>query len=187
MTAGIWRPLRLDIYSSRVADLWSEVNVDQSLKTASGTLNARIEGASDKVKFTMRLRGETIFEQDVSISDDGLAMAKVNINNPELWFPHGYGPQNLYEVSVSIYSGEYVLDTASKRIGLRRGELVQDDDKIGRSFYFRINNVDIFCAGSCWIPADNFIPRIGADKYRKWLQTMIDGNQVMTRYETKKI
>ena len=74
------------------------------------------------------------------------------------------------------------LDTWQKKSGFRRSELVQKDDRYGQSFYFCINNVDIFCGGSCWIPADNFLPRATPDVYRSWLKLMIEGNQIMTRY-----
>lgn len=182
MTAGIWRPLRLEVYSSRIEDLWTRIEVDKSLMSASGTIHAQIEGPSDRVEFNISLSGKTIFQQDTKVSETGYAELKVSIANPQLWYPNGYGAQILYDVSVSIYRGTCLVDTVSKRTGLRRGELVQDTDDIGKSFYFRVNNVDIFCAGSCWIPADNFLPQIGADRYRKWLEAMIDGNQIMTRY-----
>jgi beta-mannosidase len=181
MTAGPWRTVRLETY-----DLWTEIEVSEDLKRASGTLFTKVEGASDKVVFSMKLDGKAVLSKEAKVGSDGLAKAEVSIEDPELWYPHGYGAQNLYDISVEILRDNFVLDALSKRTGLRRGELVQDDDDIGQSFYFRINNIDIFCAGSCWIPADNFIPRLDECKYRKWLETMIDGHQVMTRYEKLK-
>lgn len=63
-------------------------------------------------------------------------------------------------------------------------ELVQEPDSAGESFFFRINGVDIFCGGSCWIPADSLPPRVSPEKYRSWLELMIEGRQNMTRYVT---
>jgi beta-mannosidase len=181
MTAGPWRPVHLEIYDSRVADLWSQIEVSKDLRTASGKLYARIDGPSNKVAFTVKLREKIISQHETAVRADGLAEVSISIENPALWYPHGYGAQAVYEITVDLFTHEFLVDTMSKRTGLRRGELIQEDDKIGQSFYFRINGIDIFCAGSCWIPADNFIPRLDAGKYKKWLQTMIDGNQVMTR------
>jgi beta-mannosidase len=82
---------------------------------------------------------------------------------------------------VEILSNGHVLDRAQQKTGFRRSELVQKDDAKGQSFYFRVNNVDVFCGGSNWIPADNFLPRVSPQKYRDWLQLMVEGNQVMTR------
>lgn len=183
MTAGPWRPVRLEVYEGRVSDLWTEIEVERSLKSAYGTVFARVEGtAADSVVFSVKLRDNTVLQERVQVGSDGLAKLEVQIQTPELWYPHGYGAQPLYNISAELKTGDFVLDSVTKRTGLRRGELVQDVDEIGKSFYFRVNNVDVFCAGSCWIPADNFLPRITADKYRKWLQLMVDGHQVMTRY-----
>ena len=182
MTAGPWRPVRLETYHARIDDLWSEIEVSKDLEKATGTLIARVEGSIDRVIFKLKLNGETVLSEEAEIVSEGLAKLDVLIKAPELWYPRGYGAQTLYDVSVEILRGNFVLDAMSKRIGLRRGQLIQDDDEIGQSFYFKINNVEIFCAGSCWIPADSFIPRIEESKYKTWLQTMVDGNQIMTRY-----
>ncbi len=182
MTAGPWRPVWLEVYQARVEDLWSKIEVSKDLKTASGAIVARVEGPNNRAIFTVKLNGSTVLSEETKVKSDGVAQVDVLIDNPELWYPHGYGAQTLYDVSVEILRDNATMDAMSKRIGLGRGQLIQEDDEIGQSFYFRVNNIDIFCAGSCWIPADNFIPRLDESKYRKWLQTMVDGNQVMTRY-----
>jgi hypothetical protein len=74
------------------------------------------------------------------------------------------------------------LHEVSRRTGFRKGELIQEPDAIGKTFYFRINNIDVFCGGSDWIPADSFTPRVTSEKYRKWLEMMVDGYQVMIRF-----
>ena len=90
--------------------------------------------------------------------------------------------QSRYDLTALIASDIGLpLVSYSKKIGIRRVELVQGLDKFGKSFYFRINNVDVFAGGSCWIPADSFLPAIGAERYKKWLELMFEGNQIMTR------
>jgi beta-mannosidase len=182
MCAGPWRPIRLEIYSSRIEDLWSDIVVEKDLKLAFGTLFATVEGSADSVRFSLKLENCTILEKTVAAGSNGLASSKIQIAEPALWFPHGYGGQPLYTLTAEVFAEGVVLDTMTKKIGLRRAELIQNEDDIGRSFYFRVNNVDVFCGGSCWIPADSFIPRISNDRYRRWLQMMVDGGQVMTRY-----
>jgi beta-mannosidase len=182
MCAGPWRPVRLETYVARIKDLWSSVMVEKDLKLASGTLFATVDGPADRAHFSLKLEDRSILEKTVAVGSDGLARVDIRIEGPVLWFPHGYGNQPLYTLTAKALVDDTVLDdTMTKKIGLRRAELIQDDDDVGRSFYFRINNIDIFCGGSCWIPADSFIPRISTDKYRKWLQIMVDGGQVMTR------
>ena len=147
MTAGPWRPVRLEIYESRISDLWAQIDVSEDLSLASGKLFARVNGHSNKVVFSIRLRGEIISQRETTVATDGVAEVSISLKNPELWYPHGYGAQTLYDITVDVLNGEFQLDTISKRTGLRRGELVQDDHEIGQSFYFRINGIDVFCAG----------------------------------------
>ena len=49
------------------------------------------------------------------------AELKVDIDNPQLWWPNGYGKQPLYNVKVTLQSEDngQTLDTWEKRIGLR--------------------------------------------------------------------
>ena len=182
MCAGPWRPIRLEIYSSRIEDLWHNIVVKKDLNVAFGTLFAIVEGSADRVHFSFKLDNCTILEKTVTVGSNGIASSKIQIEEPALWFPHGYGGQPLYTLTAEVFANGVALDTMTKKIGLRRAELIQNEDEIGRSFYFRVNNVDVFCSGSCWIPADSFIPRICNSRYRRWLQMMVDGGQVMTRY-----
>ena len=92
------------------------------------------------------------------------------------------GPQSRYLFSAKLLSNKICVHEFERKIGFRKAELIQECDEHGKSFYFRINGIDIFAGGSCWIPADNFIPRISPDRYRAWLEMMVEGNQIMTRY-----
>lgn len=68
-------------------------------------------------------------------------------------------------------------------IGFRHCELIQKPcgSGVGTTFYFRVNNVDVFAGGSCWIPADSFLSRISSQRYRDWVGLMVEGNQAMVR------
>lgn len=105
-----------------------------------------------------------------------------NADNIKLWYPVGYGSQNLYNLRVDILHQDVVLDSYEQRTGFRQVELIQAHDSHGQSFYFRCNNIDIFCGGACWIPADSLLPRVSSKKYRRSLELMIEGNQNMIRY-----
>lgn len=89
----------------------------------------------------------------------------------------------MYTIKATLLSGESEIDTLSKRIGLRKAELIQREmkEQSGTTFFFQINNIPVFCGGSNWIPADNFIPAISPERYRDWVKLVADGNQFMMR------
>lgn len=152
--------------------------MDESLKTATVKVNTTIEGTSAKVRFDVSLNDESLARQEVEGTD-----ATFTINDPELWYPVRYGKQPLYTIKATLVHQGKDIDAVSKKIGLRRARLVQRPlkEQPGTSFFFEINNIPIFCGGSDWIPADNFLPRISREKYYDWVKLVADGNQFMIR------
>lgn len=185
MTAGPWRPVYLEQYVSRVADVWAQNEVSADLKTCAGSLNVKTDGANtetDRVAVTLSKDGKVVFETECSLDKDGRATAEFVIAYPDLWYPFGYGEQSRYQLEAKLVrNGSVHLDSLSRLVGFRRTELVQEEDPHGKSFYFRINNVDIFAGGSCWIPTDSFLAQVSAERYHHWMKLMVEGNQVMIR------
>jgi beta-mannosidase len=93
----------------------------------------------------------------------------IRIENPMLWWPNGFGDQNLYTVRIIQRSGQKVTDEVTKRIGLRTLTLSRKKDRWGESFSHCVNGVDIFAMGADYIPEDNYLTRITADRTRKLL------------------
>ncbi|KAF2431537.1 beta-mannosidase precursor [Tothia fuscella] len=179
---GPWRPARLEVYKARVADLRVDYELSRDLKSVKGVITATIEGASSgTVTLAIQRATNRIFSRTIEVDSNGLARANFELNNVQLWYPHGYGGQPMYDAIATVSPDDKAYDTNYRRVGFRKVELIQQPDSIGKTFYFRINNVDVFCGGSDWIPADSFTPRVHAERYRKWLQMMVDGYQVMIR------
>ena len=115
--------------------------------------------------------------------------AQITVENPELWWPNGYGRQPLYHALVRLVdaaSGQE-LDTWSGEIGLRtvtvNTDLIPDekwdphlqeqevkDRKEGRNFAFTVNGVPIFAMGADYIPEDNLITRVTPERTAKLIQ-----------------
>ena len=183
--AGIWKPIRLETYRARIEELRTEVAVAQDQKSATVNVNTRIETSHCghlEATFTISLEGKTISKASFLVSPQGCASAIFKIDSPSLWMPAGYGSQKLYDVQVVLSSQKIELHSKSYRIGLRKVELVQERDSHGKSFYFRINGVDIFCGGSCWIPAHSLLTNLTAERYRSWIELLVPANQKMIRY-----
>ncbi|KAI1352810.1 family 2 glycosyl hydrolase [Xylaria sp. FL0043] len=178
MTAGPWKPICLERYVARVDDVWAEYEVSEDLATCSGRILAKVSKANGRsVILSLSLAGSPVFEKECAIDSTGIAEAKFEITHPELWYPFTHGDQTRYELRAILGSH----DTKSKMIGFRRAQLIQQPDEFGKSFFFRINGNDIFCGGSCWIPADSFLSQIPEERYWAWVELMHEGNQNMVR------
>lgn len=183
MTTGPWRPVRLERYSSRVDDLWIEYSLNDTLDDCNGVIFAKIDGnADDEVKLSLRSpEGNSVYETRSLRNHSGNIQTTFALKKPDLWYPHGYGAQSRYFLDAELFRDGIKVHHVTRRIGFRQALLIQEPDLDGKSFYFRLNGVDIFAGGSCWIPADNFIPRLSSNAYRQWVRLMVDGNQIMTR------
>jgi beta-mannosidase len=180
-TCGPWREVRLETYQARIDDLRVDYKLDDTLKTVQGTISARVEGSSGQsVVFAVYDGDKLVFKESADISN-GTAKVEFHVNNPKLWYPHGYGEQPLYKVTAKAIIDAVDVHEMTRSTGFRKSELIQKKDTIGKSFYFRVNDIDVFCGGSDWIPADSFTPRVTEEKYRKWLDMMVDGYQIMIR------
>jgi beta-mannosidase len=110
----------------------------------------------------------------------------VNVNSKfiQLWWPSGYGEQQLYNLSLLVTLDGKTL-SKSKLIGFRSIEIIEepvsDDPSHGLSFYFRINNVDIFLKGSNWIPADSFQELIDERRFSDLLGSAVLANMNVMR------
>ncbi|KAI0097884.1 beta-mannosidase [Nemania sp. FL0031] len=179
LSCGPWRPINLEIYESRLSDLWCDIDVDKSLKGATVVVHAPVEGKAQKLRLDVSLESSLVASQEI----DAGSSATFRIPDPELWYPIRYGKQPLYTVKATIVQGDKDIDRITKKIGIRRVELVQRPlkEQPGTSFFFEVNGIPLFCGGSDWIPADNFIPRISKERYHDWVKLVADGNQFMIR------
>jgi len=184
MTAGIWRGVRLEVYTARIIDLSLQTRLAADHQTAEVTAVMKMNATATGVyipQFRLESKGCGIQQDGPITTSHNTAEVTYRLNRPELWWPHGYGEQTLYEVSVSLAQNGEPVDEVSKKFGIKTAEVIQKRDKHGKSFFFRINGMDVFCAGSCWIPADSLLPNISAERYRRWIELMVEGRQNMIR------
>ena len=142
---------------------------------------------ADHVKFELSIDSDYVASCTETLGSSHTAEAALRTNKPKLWYPYRYGEQPLYILTTtllaSINGRNVILDTKSKRFGLRRAKVVQRklNEAIGTTFMFEINNIRIFCGGSNWIPAHSFQTLLDPRKYGEWVKLAADGNQVMLR------
>ena len=92
------------------------------------------------------------------------------IEEPMLWWPRGYGEQNLYTVRVEALVKEQVQDVWERRIGLRTMGMKIEKDQWGESFAHEVNGVAVFAMGADYIPEDCLLPRFSRERTKELLE-----------------
>ncbi len=102
---------------------------------------------------------------------------EIQIDEPKLWWPNGYGKQPLYTVTVTLKdeSGE-ILDTWERKIGLRTCTVSTEKDEWGNEFCFVVNGVKVFAMGADYIPEDHLLGRVNPEVTRKLLDKAVFAN-----------
>ena len=90
----------------------------------------------------------------------------ITISDPNLWWPNGLGMQNLYKLSVSLYSENDLEDTYEIKIGLRTVSMVSDEN----GSTLMINGTPMFVMGGEYMPEDVLVTRISEKKTRALLE-----------------
>ena len=165
VTAGLWREVRIeardDIYFSQkyiytrgdecfffyslCADITDFKNVDIKISGKCGEKSSFEKNFKCKRKF-----GHFSFKPD----------------NPQKWFPYGYGEANIYDCNIDIYYLGKLVHQEPFSFGIRDVVLDRADAENGKDgkFRFLINGTEVMCKGSNWVPMDAFHCR-DAERY----------------------
>ena len=109
--------------------------------TVSGTLQYEIAGKVIKQPATIAANQTTT----VKLSD-------LQIENPKLWWPSGYGDQNLYDLKIKFVASAQVLDQEALKVGIRQIDNIWNDHT--KSMGTFVNGQKIFIKGGNWIISD---------------------------------
>ncbi len=107
---------------------------------------------------------------DGSVSVYENSPVTVKIDQPRLWWPNGYGEQNLYNVKVTLFGDGVETDSWERRIGLRTMTMCRKKDEWGECFAHEVNGVPVFAMGADYIPEDNLLGRVNPDTTRALLE-----------------
>ncbi len=179
-TVGIWRDIGLVGFSSpriRYTVTGQEFEGKNVLLKVRVGLDVPREG---RYRVNIDLAGQNLSEPIFLASGRQEPGFEIEIANPDLWWPAGYGEQNLYPLRLTVSDG-HEADQLSKEIGFRDLKLVQSRDSDGETFTFQVNGTPIFAKGANWIPADSFYGRMTKERYAHLLQSAVDGNMNFLR------
>lgn len=155
---GIWNDVTLNEYENvSIHDSWisSELPLPDTTKAAltvrtslknhtdqvvAGTLKVQFEGVSLVYPITLN-PGEL---KPVEILPS--KFKELNIRNPKLWWPNGYGAQNLYKAKISFIQNNNVSDLQEFNFGIRKiTSLVKNN-----ILFLHCNGVRILVRGGNW-------------------------------------
>lgn len=162
---GIFLPVTMDSTGPVIVkDPFVTAELSGGYDSAELHVSATIENLSAKaVRGTVR---ETIhllnspepaitFQQPLSVdanarqtlSIDSKSVPELHFTAPKLWWPNGYGPQNLYTLTLSFEVGKNTSSSETRQFGIRKIEYqVPDSENLTLS----VNGVRIMARGGNW-------------------------------------
>lgn len=163
--AGIWRDISLTgVDAARIRDvLVKQFHEDGRVTLEIDTHIARLADATAEVRVS-------VTAPDGAVLTGRGETCRIDIPDPQLWWPAGYGGQPLYQVDVELVSGGARLDGWSRRTGLRTMTVSRVKSEHGESFSHCVNGVDVFAMGMDYIPEDNLLPRVTPERTRRLLE-----------------
>ena len=127
--------------------------------------------------------GELVYTGRKLVAENSLYQI-VDISNPSLWYPSGYGEQPLYTIKVSVEDNDgNVLSQKTVVYGIRKVKILQLEDEPGSKYYQKcveisrtphiadydyskdnnksfsgfvviVNDIPIMCKGANWVPSE---------------------------------
>ncbi|WP_340375169.1 glycoside hydrolase family 2 protein [Streptomyces sp. SS7] len=167
VTAGIWRPVRLERWSTaRIARVRPLVTVEQGV----GMVELRVEVERTRVEAGLTVTARVGGTQARARVEGTGAVVRLEVPRARLWWPRGYGEQPLYDVELTLSHEGADLDSWRRRIGFRTVELDRRPDAHGTGFTLVVNGERLFARGVNWIPDDSFPSRVTRERYRRRLR-----------------
>src|SRR5262249_23625725 len=138
VTSGIWRPVRLEAWDKvRIADFAiHQLDVSKEVAHLNGEFQieaAHAGSARVSVQFDDSDKPVTVAETLNLHAGINVVHVPIEVLQPKLWYPVGYGEQALYQFVAQATSGSKskapVSDERRIRTGLRSIELHRQPDK----------------------------------------------------------
>jgi beta-mannosidase len=124
----------------------ADITIGMTLQNISdqpqkGELTLNCEGISLRAPFDIKANSA----QRITFRPE--AAHELHVTNPRLWWPNGYGPQNLYHLSLSATIDGATSDRQELNFGIRKISYV---DPVSDNLTISVNGVKIFIKGGNW-------------------------------------
>jgi hypothetical protein len=106
-----------------------------------GALRANFAGVTVSTSVDLGAHGSKL------VSLNPKSFPRLRVHHPNLWWPNGYGPQNLYKLSLDFQVGGSISDHQGTTFGVRKiSYSVPGSENLAIS----VNGVRVFCKGGNW-------------------------------------
>jgi len=162
---GIWLPVTMNSTGPIVVkDPFITADLSASYDNADLHISATLENKSAKpvtgtlagiIQLQNSQEHEITFHQSVTIAANGTeavaldskSTPELHLSDPKLWWPNGYGAQNLYTLTLRFDVGNKSSDSATRQFGIRKIEYqVADSENLTLS----VNGVRVMARGGNW-------------------------------------
>lgn len=169
--AGVFRDIYLEYWTGRKIEeiRFHQEHLNEMVNVQVKVLFSEEKEAEEKqnihVTISERETGKRAAQVEEITGKSSGWECTLQIENPRLWWPNGYGEQPLYDVVITLTDSEgTVVQEESKTIGLRTMTVSREQDEWGREFAFQVNGVKIFAMGANYIPEDCVYSRITRER-----------------------
>ncbi len=132
------------------------------IETSAELVNTEAKPVTGKV--VVEIDGKTV-EQEVELPANAVkevSLPDLIFANPKLWWPSGYGLQNLYTLTMKFVVDGQVSDEEQITVGIREIQRKWNDHT--RSMQISVNGQKIFIKGGNWIISDAML-RFSPERY----------------------
>lgn len=152
---------------------------DEKQQVALIKISVEVQNSMNKPvsgELTYKLNNETLkIPVDLKANETKqILLPNYKIYNPKLWWPNGYGKQNLYTLNLQFkVNGKTLSDEEKLNFGIR--EITTDWNPFTRSRQIYVNGQKIFIKGGNWIISDVLL-RFSQERYDSEIRMHRDMN-----------
>ena len=182
---GIWRSVSIiGIKGGRIESVYNKQHIsDKKAEIELSALLSHVKSGSASVIFELTSpSGKRVTA--TSPVKDLKASAVLTVEDPELWYPAGYGAHPLYMLETRLCDPYGTVHERTEYIGLRNIEVCRtpdNDGTDGEEFAFSVNGIKIFAMGANYIPEDQLICRRTPEKTKRLIDECVSAGFNMIR------
>jgi len=185
---GIWDDVYLYVHEGVTIN---DVYVYSGVEGQKGIVNCKFlicskEKTQVDINVRLSYKGQLVDQKDIKkIECCGKCIYNLQfeVENPHLWWPNGYGEQELYELSIVVNSDGYVMDSYAQKIGIRQLCYMKNECSVKDAlpYLLSVNGRRIYIKGVNLVPIDHMYGAVEDEKYEILVKALKHANINLVR------